>query len=219
MIPEFTPKNTGIMFQADMILAYLKSIKNQTRRVKGLAYINENPNDWQLIFKPEHKGVRFVSFGHKQTSQVIHINMPYGGKGDSLHFKETYKMWAESEFGEGFIHYRADDAKVSPTWWTDEDWAKIHAGWFEKWNSSMFMPRRFSRFREVPIVEVRVERLRDISHEDAFNEGVRTEYLNQKPDWMDVDAYFHLWDSINGKTLPVKKNPWVWVYEFSRNEG
>ncbi len=217
MRPDFAPKNTGIMFKANMILAYLKGIKNQTRRVKGLAYINENPDDWQLIFKPEHAGVRFISFGHKKTNQVIHVNMPYGGKGDSLYFKETYKMWAES--GEGFIHYRVDDAKVSPTWWTKEDWAKIHSGWFGKWNSSMFMPRRFSRFREVPIVNVRVERLTTISRADAFNEGVRTKDVLREPDWSDVDAYFRLWDSINRKTMPVQKNPWVWVYQFPNYQG
>ncbi len=222
MKPDFTPKNTGLMFKADMILAYLEGRKNQTRRVKGLQLINENPDDWQLIFKPTHEGVRFVSFGHKSTQQVVHLNMPYGGINDTLYFKETYKMWEEPEFGEDFINYRADDAKVSPSWWTNEDWLKIHAGWFEKWNSSMFMPRRFSRFREVPIVDVRAERLQDITWEDAWYEGiVRTADLSTSSHiYKDpTREYLSLWDSINGRTLPASKNPWVWVYEFQKHQG
>ena len=47
MKPDFTPKNTGIMFQADMIRAYLEGRKNQTRRVKGLQAINQEPDSWQ----------------------------------------------------------------------------------------------------------------------------------------------------------------------------
>lgn len=219
---DFSPKNSGIMFQPDMVRAYVKRSKNQTRRVKGLQVINEIPNDWQLIFLPQHQGIRFVSFEHKETRQVIHLNMPYGGKGDTLYFKETYRMWSESEYGEGFIHYRADDAKVSPTWWTEEDWKKVHSGWFEKWNSSMFMPRRFSRFRHVPILNVRVERLQDITAADCVWEGVG-EWMNKDAnvrEWMKEQRrlYFNLWDSINGKTLPASKNPYVWVYDFPPNE-
>lgn len=231
MKPDFTPKNTGLMFKADMILAYLEGRKNQTRRVKGLQLINESPDDWQLIFKPTHEGVRFVSFGHKSTHQVVHLNMPYGGINDTLYFKETYRMWAGPEYGEGYVHYRADDAKVRPTWWNDEDWLKVHAGWFEKWNSSMFMPRRFSRFREVPIVSVRVERLQDISIDDAISEGIDKASYGWRDYQRDIyesgfipgfsgfeaapiKSYFSLWDSINGRTLPASKNPWVWVYEF-----
>jgi hypothetical protein len=217
MKTDFTPKNTGLMFKAEMILAYLEKRKNQTRRVKGLQLVNENPDDWQLIFKPEHEGVRFVSFGHKSTQQVVHLNMPYGGINDTLYFKETYRMWAGPEYGEGYVHYRADDAKVRPTWWNDEDWLKVHSGWFEKWNSSMFMPRRFSRFREVPIVDVRAERLQDITQEDAWYEGIqRTPDLSESAHLFKdpTHEYFALWDTINGRTLPASKNPWVWVYQF-----
>jgi len=225
MKPDFTPKNTGIMFKADMILAYLEGKKNQTRRVKGLQAVNQDPDNWQLIFIPQNEGVRFVSFGHKETQQVIHLNMPYGGKGDTLYFKETWKMFERDEDGRDFLHYRADDAKVDQTWWTEHDWLRPDPVWhkqgvFEKWQPSMFMPRLCSRFREVPIVDVRIERLQDISEQDAKDEGTTT-----KPPSGFIhrasfrDEYFSLWDSINGKTLPASKNPWVWVYEFQKYQG
>lgn len=222
MKPDFTPKNTGIMFQADMIRAYLEGRKNQTRRVKGLQAINQEPDNWQLIFTPEHQGVRFVSFGHVKTYQVVHLNMPYGGKGDSLYFKETWKMFEREKDGRDFLHYRADDAKVDQTWWTENDWRRPDPVWhkegvFENWQPSMFMPRICSRFREVPIVNVRIERLQDITQEDAWYEGiVRTPDLSESAHLFKDPTYeyFSLWDSINGKTLPASKNPWVWVYEF-----
>lgn len=230
MRPDFTPKNTGIMFQADMIRAYLEGRKNQTRRVKGLQAINQEPDNWQLIFIPEHQGVRFISFGHKETYQVVHLNMPYGGKDDTLYFKETWKMFEREKDGRDFLHYRADDAKVDQTWWTEHDWCRPDPVWhkervFENWQPSMFMPRICSRFREVPIVEVRVERLQDISASDCMNEGVGESFAasrwNVESRWQEEqrNLYLSLWDSINGKTLPASKNPWVWVYEFPRNEG
>lgn len=236
MKPDFTPKNTGIMFQADMIRAYLEGRKNQTRRVKGLQAINQEPDKWQLIFTPEHQGVRFVSFGHKETYQVVHLNMPYGGKGDTLYFKETWKMFEREKDGRDFLHYRADDAKVDQTWWTEHDWRRPDPVWhkervFENWQPSMFMPRICSRFREVPIVSVRVERLQDITCDDAISEGIDKASYGWRDYQRDIyesgfipgfsgfeaaplKSYFSLWDSINGKTLPASKNPWVWVYEF-----
>jgi len=227
MRPDFTPKNTGIMFQADMIRAYLEGRKNQTRRVKGLQAINQEPDNWQLIFTPQDEGVRFVSFGHKETTQVIHLNMPYGGKGDTLYFKETWKMFERDEDGRDFLHYRADDAKVDQTWWTEHDWRRPDPVWhkqgvFENWQPSMFMPRICSRFREVPIVDVRIERLHDITWEDAWYEGIaRTADLSDSAHIFKdpTQEYFSLWDSINGKTLPASRNPWVWVYEFPKYQG
>lgn len=212
--------HSGFMFKADMILAYLEGLKTKTRRTKGLSLVNENPDDWELIFTPNEAGTRFVSFAHKHKKAFFaHITMPYGGFGDQLYFKETWKMWERDDDGKDFLHYRADDAKVDPEWWTQEEWTRpdpVWAGRFEKWQSSMFMPRICSRFRNVPIMNVRVERLHDITEQDAYDEGCSPyAHMNGKvitsKQW-----YMGLWDEINGKTLPWSKNPWVWVYEFPR---
>jgi hypothetical protein len=211
---NYTIKTSGIMFKPEMILAYLAGQKNQTRRTKNLKLINENPDDWHLLFTPRGPGIRFVSFAHKRDQAVVkHITMPYGGMGDNLYFQETWKMW-EREDGLDFLHYRADDAKVLPTWWTEDDWKRpdpVWAGRFEKWQSSMFMPRICARFRNVQIISVGIERLQDISSLDAMLEGCP---MNVEENITPRDWYMELWDKINGKTLPASKNPWVWVYKF-----
>lgn len=215
------PKSHGIIFQPDMILAYLARTKDQTRRVKGLKLINQEPDAWQLIFTPKNEDIGFVSFGHKtdRSKKVVHVNFPYGKIGETLYFKETWRAWEDPNMGEDFIKYRADDMLISPVdfGWDPtrhHDWDHI-VGKFDKWQSGMFMAQRFARFRDVNILSVGIERLHDISEHDAKWEGVTCpppkgiiHYASYR------DEYFKLWDRINGKTLPASKNPWVFVYKF-----
>ena len=223
------PKNSGLMFKPDMILAYINGEKNQTRRTKGLNKINENPDEWEFLGIEEGKSAIFKNT--KQPHLHFSASLPYGCIFDTLYFKETWKMWSNSADGEGFLHYRADDAKVRPTWWTLDIWKMPDPFWypehaFTKWQSSMFMPRLCSRFREVPILSVHVERLWDITEEDAKNEGCKpiplgtmSQFLSE-PDSLSYRlGYFRLWDEINGKTLPSSKNLWLFVYKFPRFEG
>jgi hypothetical protein len=70
------------------------------------------------------------------------------------------------------------------------------------------MPRWASRLT-LELTEVRVERLKEITHEDAFAEGA------PHPDaaYSRRDSFMLLWDSING-TGSWDANPWVWVLAF-----
>lgn len=88
------------------------------------------------------------------------------------------------------------------------------------------MPRWASRIT-LEIVSVRVERLQDISEDDAVAEGIIKlpatgravlakggQYLGAQ--WANArDAYADLWESINGRES-WDANPWVWVVEFKR---
>lgn len=95
----------------------------------------------------------------------------------------------------------------------------------ERWRSPIFLERRFARLF-LRITGVRVERLQDITADDAIAEGMSPETIThyrtipgeavQEPDY-DItprDEFTHLWDKINGKKAPWQSNPWVWVLEF-----
>jgi hypothetical protein len=96
------------------------------------------------------------------------------------------------------------------------------------------------------VAGIRVERLKNISEEDALAEGVKPlgdigcpcgdmEIEDPAPDhlpgcrWGDVDidpdeepyraGYRVLWDKINGKRAPWSSNPWVWVIDFTIREA
>ena len=95
-----------------------------------------------------------------------------------------------------------------------------------RWRPSIFMPRWASRIA-LEVTAVRVERLQEISEDDAKAEGV--EYQDDAKDicqgWLSSDrtvlfetarrAYEDLWQSINGEASWAA-NPWVWVVEFRR---
>jgi hypothetical protein len=77
------------------------------------------------------------------------------------------------------------------------------------------------------ITGVRVERLQEISEEDAQAEGCLNDvvfeygYMTGPIDYRGlyaVERFEDLWNSINGKKHPWESNPWVWVIEFKRKE-
>lgn len=107
-----------------------------------------------------------------------------------------------------------------------------------KWKLSRFMPRKVSRIT-LQVKSVRVERVKDISEEDAIAEGIQyfpelpsIHPWGQDPRWgfgqpISTDyclasaraAFGNLWDSINGKTYPWCDNPWVFVIDFEEIEN
>ncbi len=103
--------------------------------------------------------------------------------------------------------------------------------WWGRKIPSIHMPRWASRIT-LEITSERIERLQDISEEDAIAEGIfRLEYGGQiswrdyslDDEWAEVspmlenpvDSYRTLWDSING-TGSWAANQLVWAVEFKR---
>lgn len=92
-----------------------------------------------------------------------------------------------------------------------------------KWRPSIHMPRTASRIT-LEIVSVRVERLQNITEEDAEAEGVTVTPVADLASRVlvfqgkgihapAVVAYADLWCRINGPDAWLS-NPWVWVVEF-----
>lgn len=197
-----------ILFQTDMVRATLDDRKTQTRRTKGLESINECPVCWQYKgapMKPLSDFHVFVRLNKNNEGLYIkHIFSPYGKPGDLLWVKETCQTWAL-----GWVFkssYGADLPKGI------------------KWKPSIHMPKEAARIW-LMIEDIRVERLKDISCQDAIEEGIQElgiydfpiykDYLGKSPDGYQHPIYSFntLWISINGRES-FDANPWVWVVKF-----
>ncbi len=121
----------------------------------------------------------------------------YGAPGDTLWVRET---WAGHASG---IDYAADFAVI----------CLPQAG---PWRPSIHMPRWASRIT-LEVKGVRIERLHDITEDDARAEGCDPVV---HPDGA-VDCgtrkttFASLWEKINGP-FTWNDNPWVWVVSFER---
>jgi len=102
----------------------------------------------------------------------------------------------------------------------------------QKWRSLIHMPRWASRIT-LRVTDVRVQRVQEISEEDARAEGIRTTKVNfgktEVTHWEDYPtpkignenpctAFRMLWDSIHAKHAERqwKANPWVVAITFER---
>lgn len=117
-----------------------------------------------------------------------------------LWVKET---WTQDERGgtepngEAAVYYRADMPDTSV--------------WRGYWKPSIHMSRWASRYL-LEITNVRVERLTQMSEEDAIAEGV-----SHDAGLAPLGAFAKLWDHLNAKRgFSWQGNPWVWVLEFRR---
>lgn len=198
-----------IIFSGEMVRAILDGRKTQTRRIVNPPIMNVwgqgVPN-----CQPSHYCVyaRIASYGEPDTW----IKCPYGKPGDLLWVRET---WKYKDFGLNWVKvkYRADSEIIKYSFDKRQPF-KGKNTW--NWQPSIFMPRWASRIT-LKITGVRVERLQDISEQDAIAEGC-------KP-WKGVpgdgertarQAFVQLWNSINAKRgYSWGSNPWVWVVEFS----
>lgn len=219
------PKERPILFSGPMVRAILEGRKTQTRRVVKLT-------DTGRVKAP----CAFRNWHLDDPNAVLAC--PYGEPSDRLWVRETWGIYDGEGMPFGYpsgipkelpeeyhVSYPADDADGV-------------IGEVFKWRPSIHMPRWASRIL-LEVVSVRVERLQEISEEDAEAEGVEAQtweptgklgYKNYTPELekhgfnreacmtpLAKDSYFTLWEAINGKGS-WDDNPWVWVVEFKRLE-
>lgn len=202
-------KERPILFGAPMVRAILDGRKSQTRRVvKPQPYIDGQGNFcWNSRnFGQDFNGPHIQAIASPiPSSKTKRVHCPFGKPGDRLWVREA---WATHSCFDAIpprdlttrsIHYQAD--------------GKAETG---KYRQAFHMPRWASRIL-LEITAVRVERLQDISEDDALAEGVtfKNPVNPGHAARMGREAFAELWQSINGPDS-WDENPWVWVIEFKR---
>ena len=202
-----------ILFNTEMVRAILDGRKDATRRiVKG--FIPDDAVWGYTAFTPKGyiscRGTFADGYGEK------FFKLPCE-PGDILYVRETWKKAPN-----GYYYY--------------EDWQRNDIADVTKWKPSIHMPKEAARIW-LKVTDVRVERLQDITEEQACMEGTdpwdEACYENNgwHPTFSDpdsggdpnmVDGFHKLWNSTIKKSdldrYGWDANPWVWVIEFERCE-
>lgn len=193
-----------ILFNAEMVRAILEGRKTVTRRIlKFPNYIKQSENNPELY--------TLYTEGDCYENQHMEELTPYlkqpFKKGDILYVRETWNGMRTGNEKLGFkttYWYKADDKADNPD---------------DKWRPSIFMPKEAARIW-LKVTDVRVERLNDITKEQAGREGVTWETDNSG--LMRISQFIKLWNSTLKKSDYDKycwnANPWVWVIEFEKLE-
>lgn len=243
------PKERPILFAAPMVLAILAGRKTVTRRVlkPQPTRITSNAGKpiWHMKLRAgfinstdEHTWPATMTRAHRdQDGNVYPAVCPYGSAGERLWVRERWRTArkvdadspatiAKKAREAGYerpwapIRYEADGATVN---WDVGVWGEPG-----KSRVSLHMPRWASRLT-LEVVSVRVERLHDITEEDARAEGIEGpgpgvcdskgtpgySVLNVGTWSTAREAFSFLWEAINGPES-WEANPWTWVVNFRR---
>lgn len=203
-------RETGIIFTGGNPAAILDGRKTQTRRIITPAL----PDGRHSPFLGADGIWRWM------TGVVSYVDderrCRYGGAGDRLWMREAWKHGtAPNDYGEGMAGFADGDFRMHPK----EPKGGEH--WCREWRnkSPMYMPRWASR-ATLEIVQLRPERLQDITEEDAKAEGVEpapghgvypSKHAARVPSYR--EGYRLLWAKLHG-ARSWDLNPWTWAIHF-----
>lgn len=203
-----------ILFNTDMVRAILDGRKTVTRRLPSKRVENNwiDYEEWVTAVAPPGS----TSLMEKE----FYEQYPPYHSGDILYVRETFKRnmdgYSGIDFG-GYI-YKADCRSN----FKDN---------YNPWHQSIHMPKEAARIF-LKVTDVRVERLQEITTEQARAEGCdgRCECPSSGAEGslscvtrdFSIEKFETVWDSTIKKSdldrYGWDANPWVWVIEFERCE-
>lgn len=223
----------GIIFSAPMVRALLDGRKTQTRRLLALRHGSwasaDAPTDaaWapDSGFKPDKRAGHTWALHspYLNGSRLLHgvCKVPYA-PGDRLYVREA-ATFADDEGDKldgmgSMIYYRADQNSA------DLEHAQRLG---LKWRPSIHMFRTWSRMTLV-VTDVRVQRLQEISAEDAIAEGIESGFAGWRDYRTDrggdparastscpINSYRSLWNTLHTKAGETwADNPWIVAVTF-----
>lgn len=188
-----------MLFNTDMVRAILGGKKTMTRRLikpqppKEYPYCQEAVDKSCWWWNNRDADDDMMEFWPSYDSGV----KPPFKTGDILYVRETWSRYEDGEYAYRTDYGDTEDDSFPPS--------------MLRWHPSIHMPKEAARIF-LRIKDVRAERLRLITEDDIYSEGVQSDYgytsfrdvWNKTVRPKDRDRYG--WDA----------NPWVWVIEFER---
>lgn len=220
---ELLKQAKPILFNTEMVQAILEDRKDTTRRVVKpqpdekhnfpLGFVSDSTNK---------KDIGKFGFGIDEYGGSIQNAKPPFKKDDYLYVRETWHKYIK-RVGKGESCHLAEFYGYKASIANSED---AH----EPWKPSIHMPKEAARIF-LKVTDVRVERLQNITEEQATREGCQAGFHEYKgaiwgqedtDEWTAVEAFGDLWNSTIKKAdldeYGWEANPWVWVIEFERVE-
>ncbi len=220
-------KEIPILCSTPIVESLIENRKTMTRRTSGLKEVNVNPDRWTLNPKKWKNidGQMAAMFTDYTADETIMAKCPYGDVGALLWVRESFTPGHKGILdtpGMEYVTFK-DGCQIYTMGggYAKRDGKPTVASQAHiKWRPSIHMPKWASRIW-LQVTNVTLERLHDISKEDAVREGILFSneedayyHYTDKKYWCDpVLSFSTLWESINGKTS-FDANPWVWVVEF-----
>ena len=219
----------GIMFIDDLRPLVMAGTKTQTRRVVKTkppvesvqTYDNGGPHptkgDWWANpvgwIKPRYR-----------PGEVVYVKEPYQAVVGMPHLDDGFRLM----YRDGSLR---DHPNAEHEYWreaaVENRFPKRQATEYH-WYSPLFMPAWAAR-TFLRILDVRAERVQDISEEDAQAEGAKRPVLYDPSDELGVRVHPYtgtyrqgfeaLWDSIAKPGFRWAYNPFCWAYTFERTEA
>jgi hypothetical protein len=169
----------------------MKPIIFNTEMVKAI--LEGRKTQTRRPIKPQPINIKFINNKYKEVGNDDTFRFEYKQPykvGDILYVRET---WAQDD--ENSYMYRANDFnQFTP-----------------KWKPSIHMPREAARLF-LKVTNVRVERVQNISSNDAWEEGFECTCMRPVPQCAgNIISFSKTWNSIYKNW---DDNPWVWVFDF-----
>lgn len=193
-----------ILFNTEMVRAILDGRKTCTRRICKDANECTVPDmEFYNADRRTYAVHNFVDKEHTEQLSTAERTCPIC-TGDILYVRETWKKAPN-----GYYYY--------------EDWQRNDIADITKWKPSIHMPKEAARIW-LKVMNVRVERLQEISAESALAEGA-DKYIHTNgglDENMTITSFIGIWNSTIKKSdldrYGWDANPYVWVISFERCE-
>lgn len=246
--PNAAPRSRPIIMTGPSVPAISAGVKTQTRRLvklpDGHGGVVIEPGG--AIFGPGPYLKVYRGDPSDGALMQPRLRCPYGYPGDRLVVLETWRTEERASDSVDGIRFAADDAfvPIENSREAADRWIAVHDNgrYGTRWRSPIHMPRWASRLT-LELVEVRAQRLQEISEADALAEGMRP------GDAGDADlggtargAFHRRWDELNGhrrrreylqlgdpraargrpwrtvidESASWAANPWIWALTFRR---